>query len=54
MNCDIHGPFEITRSGRLVDKSGKTKRKFWADMEEKAEGISEAVGCYVFCIGKKP
>lgn len=54
VDYDIHGPFDVTRSGRLVDKSAKAKREFWDSVEETTEGLSAAVGCYVFCIGKKP
>ena len=54
MNYDIHGPFEVTRSRRLVDKSAKSKRDFWAAVDEKVPGLSSGVGCYVFCVGKMP
>jgi len=54
LNYDIHGPFEVIRSGRLVDKSAKGKRDFWQSVEENVPGLSDAVGCYIFCIGIKP
>ena len=54
MNYDIHGPFAVTRAGRLVDKTAKGKKEFWALVDEKVEGLSGAVGCYIFCIGRKP
>lgn len=54
MKYDIHGPFEVTRIGRLVDKGAKIKREFWNEVDFNVDGLSNAVGCYVFCIGKKP
>ncbi|MBI3221502.1 MAG: hypothetical protein HYZ46_00095 [Nitrosomonadales bacterium] len=54
MKYDIHGPFEITRSGNLVDRAAKAKRDFWENVDTKVEGLPDAVGCYVFCVGKKP
>ena len=54
LNYDIHGPFRIVRVGRLVDNSAQIKKKFWCSVEDQVEGLSTAVGCYVFCIGKKP
>ncbi len=54
MKYDIYGPFLIDRVGRLVDKSAKSTRAFWSSIEEEVEGLSTAVGCYVFCIGTKP
>jgi hypothetical protein len=54
VNYDIHGPFRIYRVGHLIDNSAQTRREFWSSIEDKVEGLSTAVGCYVFCIGKKP
>lgn len=54
MNYDIHGPFEVSRSGRLVDRAAKAKQEFWQTVDEKVPGLSGAVGCYVFCVGNKP
>lgn len=54
MKYDIYGPFEITRSGRLVDKSAKAKRDFWLEVDKRVPGLSGGVGCYIFCVGKKP
>lgn len=54
MNYDVYGPFEIIRDGKLVDRSARVKRQFWESVEEEERGLPSAVGCYVFCIGKKP
>ncbi|MGA7178226.1 MAG: hypothetical protein WBX11_01375 [Thiobacillaceae bacterium] len=54
MNYDIHGPFPVTRSGRLVDKTAIAKKDFWSCVDEEVSGLSAAVGCYMFCMGKKP
>ena len=54
MNFEIHGPFDIQRNGNLIDKSPQAKKIFWASVEEAEPGLPNAVGCYVFCVGKKP
>jgi hypothetical protein len=42
------GPFKMRKNGRLVDQ--RACNEFWADVEEHKEGLSRAVGCYVFAI----
>lgn len=54
MKYETYGPFEITRSRRLVDKSAVAKQAFWGKVDEIVPGLSFAVGCYVFCVGDKP
>lgn len=51
MNFTIHGPFELPRlSNRLVDTATASKKNFWAAVRERAQGLPEARGCYVFVI----
>src|SRR5690348_8916622 len=41
----------------MVDKAPNAvgaKGRFWTTVESTREDLSRAVGCYVFCIGKKP
>jgi hypothetical protein len=54
MKYEVHGPFPIQKTNRLVDHSAEAKRLFWAAVDELEPGLSKAVGCYIFCIGKKP
>lgn len=54
MKYEVHGPFPIQKANRLVDHSAAAKRRFWEEVEDIEPGLSEAVGCYLFCIGKKP
>jgi hypothetical protein len=53
LNYDIHGPFRLERNGHLVDSRAETRRAFWSSVEDVMNGLSTAVGCYVFCVGKK-
>lgn len=54
MKYETHGPFEIKRSPRLIDRSATARREFWKAIDEGVPGLSYAVGCYIFCIGSKP
>jgi hypothetical protein len=54
MQYEVHGPFLMEKSNRLIDHSSAARKKFWQDVEKSKEGLSKAAGCYVFCIGKKP
>lgn len=54
MNYDVFGPFKVERDRRLINKTVDAKRSFWAAIEESAQGLPDAVGCYMFCIGGKP
>jgi hypothetical protein len=53
---EVFGPFEVHRSGSLVDRS--TFAAFWRDVERQCSGLPSAVGCYVFAIhaakGERP
>jgi hypothetical protein len=42
------GPFKMPVNGFVIDK--KKKSKLWEEVEEKRQGLSDAVGCYVFAI----
>jgi hypothetical protein len=54
LNYDIHGPFRLARVRRLLDNRAETRREFWSSVDDIKGGLSAAVGCYVFCVGKKP
>lgn len=48
MNFDTFGPFELDWS----DDAPRWRANFWKEVEsqEKYEGLSSAIGCYVFCL----
>lgn len=50
MQFEIYGPYDVPRNGRWVSRSRTDKRDFWNAVEEDAESLSEACGCYVFAI----
>lgn len=54
MKYGINGPFEIALDGRLINKTAKVKQEFWKGIEAKEAGLANAVGCYIFYVGKKP
>lgn len=54
MKYEIFGPFEVLRSGSLVDRSSVKKQEFWSYVDMEVPGLSDAVGCYIFCVGNKP
>ena len=45
MNFDSCGPFEFPRV-----REGRWRINFWQEVEESWIGLSNAVGCYAFCI----
>lgn len=49
----VYGPFNLPRHNRLIDTSAKAKRLFWADVEAKISGLSEACGCYIYVVRAK-
>ena len=44
----VFGPFNLHKSGKLVDKH--YRKNFWTDVEHRAPGLPNALGCYVFGI----
>lgn len=48
MNFDSYGPFELN----WEDEASQWRANFWQEIEqqEKYEGLSSAIGCYVFCL----
>ena len=55
MNFFVYGPFEVPRQNRyLVTRSSEDKNDFWDSVEEDADGLPEAIGCYVFYIRAIP
>ena len=53
MNYEIHGPFDLPRTNGLIDKAAKSKKAFWASVEEASPGVPDACGCYVFVVKAK-
>ena len=54
MNYKIYGPFKIPRESEgLISRDAKTRRAFWADIDERMEGLSGACGCYILTIRNK-
>jgi hypothetical protein len=50
MKFEVHGPFSVRRKRRLVSRENEDKKKFWEEVEDDEEGLSEACGCYVFAV----
>jgi len=50
MQFEIYGPYDVPRNGRWVSRSRADKHEFWNVVEEDAESLSDACGCYVFAI----
>ena len=52
MNFKVYGPFTVPRNDHgLISTDPADKRGFWDEVEETAEGLSGACGCYVFGLG---
>lgn len=49
MFFESFGPFQITRTD---GKIAATQRDLWDAVNERCEGLSRAIGCYAFCLGK--
>ena len=45
MLFETYGPFHLER-----DFSNNWRSRFWADVEDSDEGLSNAIGCYAFCL----
>lgn len=54
MDYDVFGPFEVPRSGSLVDKTAQARQLFWQSVDRQIPSLSGAVGCYIYCVGKRP
>jgi hypothetical protein len=50
MNYEVYGGFPVARRGALVSRAREDRRKFWEQVEDRKEGLSEACGCYIFII----
>lgn len=50
MKFEVFGPFDLPTSKGLIDNAAKSKKIFWATVENKAPGVSDACGCYVFVV----
>ena len=50
MIFSIHGPYEIPKRGRLIDRSKESLRDFWGRVEDDSPGLAEGIGCYLFCM----
>ena len=48
-----YGPFEIIRDKLCISENKDDKSEFWQNVEEKAAGLSDACGCYIFTIHNK-
>ena len=48
MNYDVCGPFEVPRDGRTF--KGEHVSKFWDEVEDYWDGLSRAIGVYVFSV----
>jgi len=47
MNFESYGPYRIDW---WEDESPRWRANFWKDVEAEYEGLSSAIGCYVFCL----
>ena len=51
MNFFPHASVQIPRRGNgLIDADKLSLASFWTDVEEQQEGLSSAIGCYIFSI----
>ena len=51
MIFSVHGPFPIPRQkNRLLDASSTAKNEFWKAVNKTEPALSEACGCYVYCV----
>ena len=50
----IFGPFKLPRPpGGLFDSDAKAKKEFWQHVDQCADGLSRACGCYVLSVRKR-
>ncbi len=65
LKFETFGPFTLPRpkyqtgakKGKFkkwIDQTKESRRSFWRSIEDKEPGLSGAVGCYVFALGKIP
>jgi hypothetical protein len=54
MEYEVHGPYVVPRKVRLIDRNSKVRARFWSQIDAEIPGLSEAVGCYIFCVNNKP
>jgi hypothetical protein len=51
LNYTIHGPFAVPeQTNGNVARSAIAKRTFWAEIDQREEGLSSACGCYIFAV----
>lgn len=53
MKFAVYGPFDMPRTGGLIDNSAAAKKLFWQSVESAVPGLSMACGCYVFVVKAK-
>ena len=53
MKFSVYGPYELPRQNGLIDTTAKSKKSFWADVDAKVAGLSEACGCYIYVVRAK-
>ena len=53
MSFGIYGPYEIPRSGQLVDTAAASRRKLWEEVGVSEPGLPDACGCYIFVVKAK-
>ncbi|MGQ3150385.1 hypothetical protein [Brevundimonas mediterranea] len=44
---DVWGPFEIAHDGNWIKGA---QGDLWSELEDRCEGLSTAIGCYMFCL----
>lgn len=50
MKYEIHGPFRLPRSGRILTTDATDKAKFWDGVDGEEPGLPEACGCYIISV----
>lgn len=51
MIFSTHGPFDLPHARKgLIDSDAKARREFWQAVDTTVPGLSDACGCYVYCI----
>lgn len=50
MIFDVTIPFEMPRNGYLISTDRRVQAEFWEEVDKYDEGLSKAIGCYIFSI----
>ena len=48
MRFAFYGGFELPRRNGLINDTILAKNAYWADVNDKMEGLANACGCYIF------